>query len=242
MTDPTPDASLPRAARVAGAAYLAIIALGLFAEMFIRARLIVPGDAAATAANIAASSQLFRVSIASDLLMLVFDVIAALALYVLLRPVSHGLSMLAAWFRLVHATIYGVTLLTLFAVLQLVVGAESLSTLGTDPTHALVGLCLDAHGAGYRIALVFFGVHCAFLGVLVWRSGYVPRVLGALMIVAAAGYLIDSFAGVLMADYERYAGIFLAIVAVPAIVAELSMALWLLIRGGAIRRPAPAAG
>jgi hypothetical protein len=236
MTNPITDMSPRKAARVAGLGYLIIIILGIFAELFVRSKLIVPGDAATTANNIAASEWLFRIGIASDLIMLTFDVVVALALYVLLKPVHKSLALLAAWFRLVHATIYGITLLALFFVLQLLSGADYVTVFGADQLHALVLLFLNAHGTGYRIGLVFFGVHCVFLGYLVFKSGYLPRILGVLLICASLGYLIDSFANFLLPNYANYEAIFLLIVAVPAIIAELSLSLWLLLKGVNIQR------
>jgi hypothetical protein len=217
-------------ARIAGIGYLIIIAAGLFAEGLVRSRLIASGDASATAANIMASEGLFRTGIAADLLMLTFDAVVAIALYLLLRPVSRFVSLLSTSFRLVHTAVYGITVLSLLIVLDLLGGAGHLASLGGQGAEGLAMVFLNAHGMGYRIGLVFFGVHCMFLGCLIWRSGYLPRFLSILMILAALGYLIDSFAGILMTDYAEYASAFLLIVAVPAVVGELAVALWLLIK------------
>ena len=84
---------------------------------------------------------------------------------------------------------------------------------------------------GYTLALLFFAMSLFFLGLLVWRSGFVPKVLGALLLFAGAGYLIDGFANVLLTDYAAYADVFAMVVFLPAIVGELAFALWLLIRG-----------
>jgi hypothetical protein len=238
------SASQRKAARIAGFGYLMIIALGIFAEFVIRSSLITSGDAGATARNIMDSEGLFRLGLAGDLLMLMFDVIVGLALYVLLRPVHASLALLAAWFRLVHAAVYGVTLLTLFILLQLVSGAEYLTVFSADQLDALVLLFADAHSYGYILALVFFGFHLAILGYLLFKSGYLPRVLGIMAVVAATGYLVDSFANVLLSNYGDYETLFALIVFAPAFVAELSLALWLLLRGVRVRRreshtPAP---
>jgi len=225
------DISAQKAARVAGVGYLIIIIAGIFAELFVRSKLIVPGDAATTANNIMASEWLFRASIVSDLVMLVCDVLVALALYVLLMPVNKNLALLATFFRLVHTAIYGITLLNLSFVLLLLSGVDYLAVFNSDQLHALVLLFLNAHGYGYIIGLVFFGLHCLVLGYLVFKSGYFPRVLGILLIAASIGYLIDSFARFILPNYSDYESIFLLIVAVPAIIGELSFCLWLLLKG-----------
>jgi len=225
------EISTRKAARVAGLGYLIIIIAGIFAEFFVRANLIVPGDAATTANNIMASAWLFRIGIASDLIMLMCDVVLALALYVLLIPVNRSLALLAAFFRLVHAAIYGINLLNLFFVLKLLSGAGYLTVFETDQLHALVLLFLSGHGTGYLIGLVFFGFHCFVLGYLVFKSGYFPRILGVLLMFASFGYLIDSFANFLLPNYENYRTIFSLVVFVPAFVGELSFCLWLLLKG-----------
>jgi len=225
------DISLHQAARIAGLLYLIIIMAGIFAEFFVRQSLIVPGDATATADNIMASEGLFRVGIASDLVMIMCDVALALIFYVLLKPVNNSLSLLAAFFRLAQAAILGINLLNLFFVLQLLSGAAYLTVFGADQLHALVLLFLNGHGLGYSIGLVLFGLSLLVLGYLVFKSGYFPRILGVLLIVASLGYLIDSFASFLLPNYDDYEAIFALVVFLPAFIGELSMCLWLLLKG-----------
>jgi len=227
MADPSPR----KLAKIAGSGYLVIILAGIFAEFIIRSNLIVPGDAAATAHQIIAKEGLFRLSIAGDLVMLLSDVMVACALYFLLKPVSRNLSLLAAFFRLVHSAVYGVNLLNLIFVLQLLEGYSFLGVFETDQLYALAMVFLKAHQYGYDIGLVFFGFHCGVLGYLVFRSGFFPRILGILLGVAAMAYLVNSFARFLMINYQAYESLFAVIVFVPAFVAELSFTLWLLVKG-----------
>ena len=118
MASPITDAAQQQAGRIAGFAWLIIIVAGLFAEFFIRMQLLIPIDAAATAHNIAESQWLFRISIASDLIMLIFDIVVAVALYVVFKPINQGLALLAASLRLVMNAILGINLLNLvFALL-----------------------------------------------------------------------------------------------------------------------------
>jgi hypothetical protein len=96
---------------------------------------------------------------------------------------------------------------------------------------------LDAFNSGWLIGLVFFGLHCLLLGYLVYRSGYLPGILGILLMVAGIGYLVDSFANFLLPDYNDYATVFLVIVAVPALLAEVPLCLWLLWKGANVKVP-----
>jgi hypothetical protein len=236
MTNRTAEPSLRKAARIAGLLYLTIIVAGIFAQFVVRSSLIVPGDATATADNIVASEGLFRLGIAGDLIMIMCDVALALVFYVLLKPVNRSLALLAAFFRLAQAAALGINLLNLFFVLQLLSGADYLAVLGADQSNALVLLFLDAHATGYRIALVFFGLSIFVLGYLLVRSGYFPRILGIGMIVAAFGYLIDSSANFLLPNYSDYEAVFSVVVFAPAIIAELSLCLWLLWKGVNVRQ------
>lgn len=224
-----------KTARIAGVLYLTIILSGIYAQFFVRGSLIDPGNAAATANNIVASESLFRVGIAADLIMILCDVALAAIFYVLLKPVDNGLALLAAFFRLVQAAILGMNLLNLFLALQLVDVAEQLSVFGADQLYAQAMLYLDAHSTGYSLALVFFGIQCLVLGYLIFISGYIPKILGGLLIFAGLGYLIDSFASFLLPSYGDYAEIFALVVFVPALIGELALALWLMWKGVTVK-------
>ncbi len=238
-TTPSPNTY----ARIAAVLYLIIIGAGIAAQFFVRGSLIVPGDAAATAQAITASESLFRLGIAGDLVMIAADIALALVFYILFRPVSHALSLLAAFFRLVQAAILGINLLNLLLVLKLLGGADYLAVFGADQLAAQALLYAEAHGMGYSLGLVFFGLNCLVFGYLVIKSRYVPRILGFLLIFAGAGYLVDCFAGFLLPDtYAAYADVFALVVFLPAIVGELALCLWLLIKGVAVpSAPRPAA-
>lgn len=227
------------AARIAGLLYLVIIAAGMFAEFFVRSELIAAGDAAATAANVVAAEGLFRAGIAADLLMIVSDIIVGLIFYVLLRPISQALALLAALFRLAQAAILGINLLNLFIGLELAQPTGA-AALGADQAQALALVFFQAHSIGYALALVFFGIYLFLIGFLILRSGVIPRLLGGLLMFAAAGYLVDSFAQVLLVNYSVYAPILTNVVLLPAFTAELLLALWLLLRGVGGRRSQPA--
>lgn len=226
----SPGPSLQRWARVAGAGYLLIIVFGLYAEFFVRSRLLAPGDPSATAAAIRGAELLYRSALASEFGMLVADVVVGVALWVVFRGVSEGLALLAALLRVTHAAVVGANLLNVYVPL-LLLSRSSYPGLGAPERESMALLLLDAHAYGYAIGLVFFGVYCGVLGGLVIRSAYVPRVLGVLLLVACLGYLADSLARTLLVDYAAVGDVFGLIVLVPAFVAELSFSLWLLVRG-----------
>lgn len=233
---------LRRTARTAGLLYLIVIVCAGFAEGYVRSGLIVPGDAAATAGSITASEWLYRVGFASDLVAFLCDAAIAVLLYVLLRPVSKTLSLLAASFRLLaHPAIASVNLLNHYAALLLAQEAPHAPGPGVEQMEALALVFTELHGAGYLIGGAFFGVHLLLLGYLVYHAGYLPRLLGVLLALAAAGYLVESFGSFLFPSYEA---VYVWVVAVSAAVAELSLALWLAFkgirseRGREVRQPA----
>ena len=231
MTNRITDISPAKAARVAGIGYLIIFVLGIFANFFIFGGLLVRGDAAATANNIMANGLLFRGGMLSWLIVLICDIVIAWALYIFLKPVSKSLSLLTAWFRLVYVTIFGITQLNLLFVLLLLSGTDYLTVFDTNQLQALAMLFLNGHNLGFLIGLVFFGVHLLLLSYLIFKSSYIPKILGVLLILSSLGYLIDSFANFLLPNYADYETIFLLLVAIPGIIGELSFTLWLLLKG-----------
>ena len=220
-------------ARVAGLIWVIIAIMATFAEFFVRQALIVPGDVAATAANIVASGSLFRAGFASDLVVFVIDVALAGVLYALLRPVSRTLALVMSFARLAMASILGLNMLNMFTALQLLTGAEYAAAFDKGQLQALAYVFLNAQSSGYALGMVFFSLHLAVLGYLVYRSGFLPRILGIVMIVAALGYLANSFTGFLVPEYAATLEV---VVIVAALLGELPLALWLLIKGVNVER------
>jgi hypothetical protein len=216
-------------ARSCGVLYLYIFVASSFAELFVRSKLVVSRDAGATAANIVNSESLFRLGFSGELLQLACDVAVAVLLYALLRPVDRNIALLAAFMRLACAVILATASLSHFAALHLLGGSEYLKTFQPEQLHSLALLAMKLQGDGYAISLVFFGFACSALGYLIFRSGYLPRTIGVLMAVAGACYLINSFAHFLYP--EAGAALFNAGILLPCFVAELSLTLWLLVKG-----------
>lgn len=226
MTSTSPVGKTRNYARIAGWSYLIIIVAGLFAEFAVRSEMIVPGDAVATAQNVLGSETMFRVGLVGDLIMLICDAVVAWALYMLLRPVDRGIALLAMVFRLIHTAILGINLLAHTSVLLLLNGGDYLSTFPVDQIQSLVLFALNAHSSGYLLGQVFFGVHCLILGYLLFRSGFIPKVVGALVAAAGLGYLIESFVMFLSPSLVAvtYPGLMVAVVA------ELTLCVWLIVK------------
>ncbi len=220
--------SINRTARIGGILYLIIIVAGIFGEAFVRSKLIVSGDATATAGNILASGLLWRIGIAGDLIMHVCDIPLILILYILLKPVNKNLALLAVLFNLIQTAVLVINKLNLFAALLLLGNADYLKAFNPQQIHALSYFAIKSHGYGLGFGLIFFGFECLVLGYLIVRSGYLPSVLGVLMHIAGLCYLTNSFALILAPDLSSI--IFPAIL-VPCFIAELSFCLWLIVQG-----------
>lgn len=224
------DISLRQAAIVAGVGLLIITIIAPFAEFSVRQGLIVPGDAATTARNIMANESLFRIAIYIYLIVAMLDVVIAWGLYVFLKPVNPSLSLLMAWFRVVYAAILAIVLLNFVTALQLLNGADYLSVFETGQLQAQMMVFLDAFDYGWQIGLAIFGLHLLLLGYLVYRSGYIPKILGVLLIIAAFGYLIDSSGTLLSPTYEANVALF-------TFIGEVLLIFWLLIKGARLADP-----
>ena len=222
-TAPFTHISLRTAAIVAGVGLLMMALLAPFANFYVLQKLVVAGDANATAINILASAGLFRIGIGCFVVVAVLDVVVAWALYLLLEPASRSLSLLAAWFRVVYAAVFTLALSPLLSILPLLNGAEYSGGLETNQLHTQVMLSLSTFRSGWDAGLVFFGFHLLVLGYAVFNSGYIPKWLVILLVIAALGYLADSFGKLLIPNYN------LTIVAFTFI-GELLLAFWLLDR------------
>ena len=221
-----------QAARLAGVGYVLIFFLAIFANFVVVEGLIETGDATATAENITDSDGLFRAGIVAFLVVFLLDVVIAWALYLYFQPLSRELSRLAAWFRVVHAVLLGVALVFAFAALELLSGADYLGPFDGDQLSTQAMVMLEAFTYTWLVGLAAFGVHLLVLGYLVVRSGEVNRWLGYVLVVAGVAYFADTVAHTLLSSYDDVEDLFLVIVAVPSVIGELWLGLWLLLRAG----------
>lgn len=215
-------------ARVAGLLYLVIFVMAPFAEFFVREGLIVAGDASATAANIRGSEGLFRAGFTTDLVVFVIEIAQAAILYILLAPVSRPLALVMSFARMAQATILGLNLLNMHTGLQLLTTPEYAAALGAGQVETLALVFLRAQSFGYELGLMFFALHLFTLGYLVYRSGFLPRFLGVLLVISGLGYLVNGSAVFL---FPGLADVTATAVVVAALLGELPLALWLLIKG-----------
>jgi len=222
------DQSLKMYARVAGLLYIIIIVCGMWSGAFVREALIIPDDAAVTAQNIANHPTLFRLGFVADLVMVMSDVTVAIVFYILFRGVHKEFALLATAFRLVQSTIVGMSLLHYTTPLLLLGNANYQNAMGIDQLNAQILLSLDAYNYGYLISGVFFGINCLLMGYLIKQSGFFPKYLGALLMFASFGYLINSFTNFLV---PQYSGIAESILILTALTSELAFCFWLLKRG-----------
>jgi Domain of unknown function (DUF4386) len=217
-------------ARTGGVLYLFIIVAALFAEVFVRQRLIVWGDPGATANNILNSETLFRVGLAGEMLTCVCDVSLAMILYVLLKPVSRNLALLAAFFRLTFVAIYGsAKLFEIAALVALDRSSGGLKAFEPQQLDALAYISLRVHSLGYGVALLFFGFCCLLFGYLIYKSGYLPRTIGVLLVIAGIGYVVFSLAQMVAPAFA--ARVLFPWIMLPAFFGELGLCLWLIVKG-----------
>jgi hypothetical protein len=228
MKNPDKEIAPQSYARVGGIAYLIIIIAGLMGEMFIRNPNIISGNAEATANHILANRHLWRLGIAGDLVMHICDVVLMVVLYVLLRPVNRILALMGVLFNLIQTAVLVANKMNLLMPLFYLGGDEYLKVFNAEQLHALGYLSIKAHSYGFGIGLIFFGCECLIVGYLIYRSGYFPKLIGILMVIAGVSYLANSFILILAPSNANAAFPVLVALAFPA---ELSLCLWLLIKG-----------
>lgn len=233
MTKSVAEVSLRKAAIVTGTAILIMTVAAVSAANFTIGSLVVKNDPTATLKNITASEFLFRFGVFSWIVTLLCDVLASWGLYIFLKPVNKELSLLMAWFRIVYVAILGAALLNYVNVLSLISSAKSASALGGDQLQAQVMMFVNGFSNTWSVGLIVFGFHLLLLGYLGFKSGYIPKTFGVLLIIASAGYVITSLGNLLLANYDNYRMTLQIIFMVPML-SEVALGLWLLIKGGKV--------
>jgi len=223
MMERTVEVSPCLKARIAGAFYLLVFLTGGF-ELAASGGIVVSGNAAATAANILAHEALFRLGWTFNLVATLGYVVVTALFYELFEPVSRSLSRLAAFFSLVGCAIGGASGFVRLAPLAILGGgAQTASVFSTEQSQALASTFLRLYNQAYGIGLVFFGFYCLLIGYLIYRSTFLPRVLGVLMMIGGLGWLTFLWPPL---SHSLYPYILL-----PGVLGEGSLTLWLLIAG-----------
>ena len=212
-------------ARIAGILYLIIIIAGAFGQLFVRNKLFVYDNPTATANNIMNSEFLWRIGISTDLIMHICDLPVMIVLYYLLRPVNKKLALLNLSFNLIQTAVLVANKLNLVFALFFLGDADYLKSFSRDQLNTLSYLFIKLHDYGFGIGLVFFGFVCLIEGFLIFKSGYFPKTIGILMLIAGICYLTNSFTLFLAPQFANIA------LLMPCLIAELTFSLWLIFKG-----------
>ncbi|MCW8806173.1 MAG: DUF4386 domain-containing protein [Ignavibacteriaceae bacterium] len=231
MTETITNISIRKAAIVSGVSILIMTIAAVSATDITIGSLIVPDNAAATVKNIKTSLMQFRIGIFSLLITLVCDVLAAWGLYLFLKPVNKDLSLLMAWLRLVYVALLGTAILNYIKVLLLISGDNYVLGFGVGQFQSQVMLLVNEFDDMWSIGLFVFGLHIFLLGYLSYKSGYIPKTFGILLIIAFAGYTITTLGNLLLPDYNNYKTV-LGLIFILPMLSEVALGLWLLIKGG----------
>lgn len=215
-------------ARIAGFCYLIVIATGLFSEVFVRQELRVPNDALSTAQNIQTHEMLYRCGFVADIINFVVGLPTILIIYYFFKRVNKLLVQIALAFVIIQTAIIAVNLLNQISPLLILSNETYLNTFQPNQLATLSLLSLNIQAQGYGIGLVFFGFYCLIIGFLIFKSNLLPKILGILYAIAGLCYLINSFTMFLSKGFENPMFVYLAI---PIFIGELSLCLWLLIKG-----------
>ncbi|MEW6736167.1 MAG: DUF4386 domain-containing protein [Acidobacteriota bacterium] len=215
------------AAKVAGFLYLFTMATAIFGQSYVRGQLIVRGDAIQTARNIVASEELFRISIASDLITVVGVIVLVWALYITLKPINRNVALLATFLRLAENSIAAVSLFNAFVALRLLSGTNYLQAFEMTQLQVLARVFLGMHGVGLGIAFVFLGLGSTVFSYLWLKSRYIPRALAAWGIFSSLVLAIVSLA---IMVFPGLAALGLTYM-VPMFIYEVGLGIWLLVKG-----------
>jgi hypothetical protein len=215
-------------ARIAGFCYLVVIATGLFSEVFVRQALRVSNDALATAHNIQTNEMLFRWGFVADLINFVVGLPTILIIYYFFKKTYTILLQIAMALVIIQTAIIAVNLLNQISPLLLLGNDTYLNSFQQNQLATLSLLALNIQAQGYAIGLVFFGFYCIIIGYVIYRTNAIPKILGIFYAIAGFCYLINSFTMFLSKGFANPLFIYLAI---PTFLGELSLCLWLLIKG-----------
>jgi hypothetical protein len=232
MADPS-NAAWPRFyARIAGGLYLFVIVGGIFAEIMVRGRLVVHGDAAATAHQIQAHQLLYRFGFVVEVLYCACNIPLTLIFYKLFKVVNKNVALMMVFFDIVVNAIESISLLAHFAPLVFLGGGSYLNAFTAEQLQAAAYLSIVLFEHGFAICLVFFGFDCFTMAYLIVNSKFFPRFIGVLLAIEGAGYLINSFALFLAPALQARIFPYFAATAI----AEVLLALWLLVMGVNVQR------
>jgi len=212
-------------ARIAGVIFLVAVVAGSIGEAIVPNMLVVPGDAATTAHNITTNDLLFRLGFVAYIVEALTDVALTFFLYVLLRPVRGNLAFSSVLFRLMATATFAFGEIFYFAQTQILRGDAYLNTFSTQQLQTLALLSFNVYGAAGSLSTIFYGTGSIILGYLIWRSGYLPRIIGALWVIGGFGFVIATLVFFIAPAYASF------LLMLPMIIALVALGLWLLVKG-----------
>lgn len=213
---------------------LSIIAMAIFAGFsygFIHSTLIVKGDAAATLNNLSKSIGLFRAEIGGWLIVLLLDIVVSWALYVFFKQTDNNLALLSAWLRLLYTAILGIAITHLISITVLINGNKYLLSIPLDQLKIQLMYHIATFNQVWSLGLILFGFHLLLLGYIIFKSGFMPKTLGLLVLIAGLCYILIHSLHLFFPQIENKTLVLESILSVPMAVGELLLGIWFLING-----------
>ena len=224
-TDPTPPETLRRYAKVAGVAMLLSIVFGTIGELYLPGKIIVNGDAAATARNIVEHPQLFRVNFATYLVEGICDVLLCVVWYILLKPVDRNLALISAFFGIVSMVTFAVAQSAFFSSALVLRDTGGMTAFALEQRQAMALMGARVASAIAAMFLIMYGIATTIRGYLIARSGYLPRILGILFAIGGIGFILRT------TTYLLAPSISSPIMLMPMALGGIPLTFWLLIKG-----------
>jgi hypothetical protein len=228
MKNSTLETSPQWYARLAGILYLAVIALGIFAEAYSLGHFRAAGDVATLAQTILAEPILWNLSVFANLMLIMCVIPLSWLLYLLLRPVNQNLMMLAVFFNLLSLAVEIISKLCQVLVKPILTSASMTKSFEPAQLHALANFALRSHDIAFNIALILFGATCIIYGYLIVKSGFLPKLIGVLMQIAGVCYLVACFSALF---FPTFSNMISPAILLPPLVGEASLCLWLMVKG-----------
>jgi hypothetical protein len=223
--EPTDAATLQRYARIAGVAMLLSMIFGFLGEMYLPDRIIVVGNAAATAANVVSQPTLFRLTFAAYLVEGICDVALCVFFYILLKPVDRNLALMSAFFGIVSMVTFGIAEASFYSASVVLRETGGMMAFTAEQRNALALLCTRLSATIAWLFLCMYGIASMIRGYLIARSGYLPRAIGIFLVIGGAGFVLRSATFLLAPAYSS------GLLLIPMALAGIPLTAWLLVRG-----------
>jgi hypothetical protein len=225
VLEPADPAVLQRYARFAGIAMLLTIIFGFLGELILPGKIVVAGDAAATAANLTQNPNLIRFTFAAYLVEGICDVALCVFWYVLLRPVDRNLALLSAFMGMVSMITFAIAMASFFSSSVILRDAAGMTAFGVEQRQAMAMLAIRISNTIAYLFICFYGIASMIRGYLIARSGYLPRILGVLLFIGGLGFLLRGTTFILVPQYSTF------VMLLPMMLAGIPLMGWLLVRG-----------